>query len=234
LPLTNCKPQKIENDPLVKESWGDSYSLFYNYSTRAQQWLRKDIYDQFSLAEADITAPCSVVHVRRSDVVLHTERSRKYFPMSTYVDHLPAHRKNATIFLLTDDANAIDEAHEFYPELKWKYLNRKRWRGTEGGWENQTPSRSPKLELAIIMATLRLAQRCDTIVHSSSQFAEVLKLVMRWGNPKLQKIEIDKRIRFEDMYSFNNSISHTALNTSLHELRQKRRTAPTSTTGLRR
>jgi hypothetical protein len=231
--LTNCKAQKIENDPLVKQSWANGYNIFYNYTTRAQQWLRKDVYDQFSLVEADITTPCSVVHVRRSDVVLHVKRSRKYFPLSTYVEHLPAHRKNDTIFLLTDDANAIDEAHEFYPELNWKYLNRKRWRGTEGGWENQTPSRSPKLELAIILATLRIAQRCDTIVHSSSQFATVLRRVMRWGNPKLQKIQIDKWIRFEDMYSFNNSISHTALNSSLHELRQQRRKAPASTTRLR-
>lgn len=205
-----------------KQYWSNRYNLLYNYTTRTRQWLRKSIHEQYSLMDANITAPCTVVHVRRSDVVLHVKRSRQYFALSTYVDHVPANRKNETIFLLTDDANAIDEAHEFYPDLKWTYLNRKRWRGTEGGWENQTPSRSPKLEIAIIMATLRLVQRCDTIVHSASEFATTLRRFMNMGQSEVTEIAIDEKIKFEQLYSFNNSVSHTQLNATLHELRQKK------------
>jgi hypothetical protein len=107
-----------------------------------------------TLADNDSDA-CSVIHVRRADVVLHKRDSRKYFPISEYLKRLPNEHKKpgSTILLLMDDANAIEEAHEFYPQINWKYLNRTRHRGTEGGWENQTPSKSPKMEVIVILAT---------------------------------------------------------------------------------
>ena len=73
------------------------------------------------------------MHVRRSDVVLHESSSRRYYPVADYVKQIPEeslHSSNHFIFLLTDDANAIGEAHEFFPDLKWKYFNRTRHRGS--------------------------------------------------------------------------------------------------------
>ena len=74
------------------------------------------------------------------------------------------------IFLLTDGATAIDEAHEFYPDTNWIYFNRTRFRGSAGGWENQIPSNSPKAEVVTLLATLQLVCLCDTIVHGISFF----------------------------------------------------------------
>ena len=189
----------------------------------SQQWLRKAVYEQYKNMDPLDAGPCTVMHVRRSDVVLHTQSARKYFPVSAYVRRLPKNRKNKTIFLLTDDANAIDEAHEFFPDLRWRYLNRTRWRGTEGGWENQTPSRSPKLELVVILATLRLVGRCDALVHSSSSFSKMLERAMRWGQGKnVTTIQIDRGLKDRQKYSLNNTISHNELNETLHGLRGER------------
>lgn len=168
--------------------------------------------------DALVTTPCTVMHVRRSDVVLHTTRARQYFALSDYVKWL---RRNDTIFLLTDDANAIEEAFEFHPNLKWTFLNRTRFRGTEGGWENQTPSRSPKREVVVIMALLRLVQRCDTLIHTSSGFARMLARAMQ---PTLRtRIQIDSHMKREEQYSWNNTVSHHKLNKTLHELREQKK-----------
>ena len=46
---------------------------------------------------------------------------------------LPKERLEEPIFLLTDDSGAIDEAHEFFPDLAWKYFDRPRHNGSSGG-----------------------------------------------------------------------------------------------------
>lgn len=51
------------------------------------------------------------------------------------------------------DANAIDEALEFYPNFRWKYFQRKRARGTSKGWEDHLPSGDPVTEVITILAT---------------------------------------------------------------------------------
>ena len=153
----------------------------YRFMTRKQLWLQRAVFDykQTFKAANNITsnADCTVVHIRRADVVLHAGSTRKYFPVSDYVKQLNKTKlanPNHYIFLLTDDSNAIDEAHEFYPELNWKYLDRPRHKGSSGGWENQTPSRNPALEVIILLATFELAQECSAIVWGASGFADLL------------------------------------------------------------
>ena len=147
-----------------------------DFITRSQQWLRRRVYDYLKEKGPKISGRCSVIHVRRSDVVLHEEVSRKYFPISDYIDRLPPERreKGANVVLLTDDANAVDEALEFFPELHWHYLDRPRHRGTEGGPENQVPSKDPALEVVIIKAILRMVQPCDVIVHGHGRFSNAI------------------------------------------------------------
>ena len=161
--------------------------------------------------------------------MLHTHSARTDFPVSAYVDRLPKNRINETIFLLIDDANAVDVAHEFFKDLMWRYLNRTRWRGTDGGWENQTASRSPKLEFVVILATLRLEGRCDALVHSSRSFARMLERAMRWGQGKnITTIQIDRDLRDRQKYSWNNTISHNELIETLHGPRRERINSSTS------
>ena len=152
----------------------------YMFMTRKMLWFRRAVYDykQTFKVSKNITAnsDCTVVHVRRSDAEMDTQ-GRKYLPVADYVKRMNTTKlsnPNHHIFLLTDDSNAIDEAHEFFPNLNWKYLDRPRHKGSSGGWENHTPSRNPALEAIILVATFELVQECSAIVWGAGNFAEYL------------------------------------------------------------
>lgn len=162
-----------------------------------------------------------MVHVRRSDVVLHDQFSRKYFPVTDYVQLIPAYRKrdpNQTILLLTDDANAIDEAHEFHPELRWKYINRTRYKGASGGWEHQTPSNNPASEVITLLATFDLVKECSLLVHGASKFSEMLWFMMKGANNEASQRRVDAN---KEIYSNNHSASEFELNKRLNAMRQR-------------
>lgn len=163
----------------------------YRFMTRKMLWFRRAVFDYkqaFKKAKhISVNSDCTVFHVRRADVVLHQGQMRRYFPVSDYVKQLnetTLANPNHHILLLTDDSGAIDEAHEFFPNLNWKYLDRPRHKGSSGGFENQTPSRNPALEVIILMATFELAQECSAIVRGASNFGEYLynqvSLVLFW------------------------------------------------------
>ena len=185
------------------------------------QSLRRAVYDfkrKFK-SRYEAETDCSVIHVRRSDVVLHDEWSRKYFPVMDYVQLIPRQRlrnPNHTIFLLTDDANAIDEAHEFHPELRWKYFNRTRYRGTSGGWEHQTPSNNPANEVITLLATFDLVKECSLLVHGQSKFSEMLWFMMAENKDAMQR-RVDQNT---EIYSTNNNASEFELLQRLNAMRR--------------
>lgn len=197
-------------------------TLITKYVTRQQQWLRKTVYD-YNKAKAPKLdgSPCTVMHVRRGDVVLHKRHSRRYFPVSEYIDRLPLERKskNATILLLTDDANAIDEAKEFYPDINWKYYYRERFRGTSGGWENTAPSNSSKTEVIVILSTLQLVRQCDALVRGNSGFARAIEQQMDATGKKIASYEVDAK---SEIRNASHSTSHLRLEERLEELRGRR------------
>jgi hypothetical protein len=124
---------------------------------------------------------CVVIHVRRTDVVLHGVASRKYLAISEYLDALwnQSHYKpsdDPALFLLTDDANAVGEALALHGQHRWMYVDRPRFRGAEGGWENQLPSGNPKFEIVAMMGIFKLVKRCGTtFVFGSSSFSDYIK-----------------------------------------------------------
>jgi hypothetical protein len=85
--------------------------------------------------ESKLTVPCSFVHVRRANFVLHGSQARTYFPISDYVNLLPS--RTDTVLLLTDDANAIAEALEFHPDISCVYFDSKH--GTYIGFGRTRP-----------------------------------------------------------------------------------------------
>lgn len=184
--------------------------------------FRRAVYDfkqQFK-SQYDPETDCSVIHVRRSDVILHDEFARKYFPVTDYVHLIPAYRRKdpkQTVFLLTDDQNAIDEAHEFHPELRWKYINRTRFRGSEGGWEHQTPSNNPAKEVITLLSTFDLVKECSLLVHGSSKFSEMLWHIMSAANDKAKQRRVDSR---KEVFSANHSRSEFELLKWLNAMRQ--------------
>lgn len=167
----------IEESDVV-DDWGWTAYLFM---TRKQLWLRRAVFDckeHFRQSNnIETGADCSVIHVRRADVVLHDESSRRYFHVADYVKMIPQDRLNNInhfILLLTDDLNAIDEANQFFPTLKWKYLDRPRFRGSSGGWENQTPSRNPANEVIFMLTEFELTMGCSVFVHGQSGFSNII------------------------------------------------------------
>lgn len=226
LPLSPCRPQRshIHRDRIMPTKvLRQQFDDLHEYVTRQQHWLRKAVWDfQQTIA---IKQPCAVIHVRRADVVLHETSSRKYYPVSAYVQRLPDYRKQ-NIFLLTDDANAVDEAHEFFPDTSWYYINRTRFRGSEGGWENQTPSRDPKKEVITILGTFQLVQQCDVFVHGKSGFSDDIYRAMS----KHQEVV---RLRVEGFQTESQQV-HNAKNAAsekdLQELLQQQRANNKNTT----
>ena len=232
LPMTRCKPRPEESDetyPNITYEYEQRYMAVYNYVTRPKQWLRREVYRFVHKLEREIVQPCAVMHVRRTDVVLHGDASRKYYPVSAYVDLLPQDRRQ-DIFLLTDDADAIDEAHEFYPNLNWHYINRTRFRGTEGGWENQIPSKNPKQEVVTILGTFRLAKRCDTFVHGTSVFSDEIYRAMSEGGRTVNRILVDA-VDAEGIFSADNSKSVNDLKKTLAKKRKQLHNDPTKPKG---
>ncbi len=182
--MPQCNGTSVERITTSKileevEIWTERGFYAYQFMTRKQLWLRRAVFD-FKRKFRKKYGPesdCSVIHVRRGDIIMHDKHARKYYPISDYVDLIPKEKLNDPhhkIFLLTDDANAVNEAHEFYPKLSWKYIDRPRHSGSSGGWENQTPSLNPSLELIVLMATFELAQDCSTFVHGHSGLSDYI------------------------------------------------------------
>ncbi|CAB9517893.1 expressed unknown protein [Seminavis robusta] len=194
LNLTNCRSTErpsIGRQYFLAGQWqGFQQAWSYlEYVVRPQKWLRREVYEYSKPYEAQLSAPCTVLHVRRGDVVLLDPTPRRYHAIEEYLDK--AHNVTKNILLLTDDANAIGEALNLFPDYNWVYLNRTRYRGTEGGWENHIPSDSPKLEVISLLSELRLARKCSTFIHSKSNLADYIFSEMKAVQTKVKKINLD-------------------------------------------
>ena len=166
LNMTNCapNPQHVQNGFLTRhgEHQHDGKNSFLlDYAWRQQMWLRRRVYEL--TRSVNITTPCTVIHVRRGDVVLSKATSRRYYAISEYINATNNIEKN--ILLLTDDVDAIEEAQVEFPKFNWMFINRTRNRGSEGGWENQLPSQDPTLEVVVLSGHL---QACKTVLFVDS------------------------------------------------------------------
>jgi hypothetical protein len=192
LPLSSCAPRPRQL-PERADYWHGVPGFFnsryyYEYLTRPQQWLRKRVYDY--TATLSLTVPCVTMHVRRGDSVLGGEETsqREYRSIHEYVSPIRNDPKN--ILLLTDDANAIAEAKRQYPAYNWMYFDRRRYRGSEGGWERHLPSDDPALEVVVILSEFRLATQCGTLVHTASNFGQLLYAEMKKVNRTVRRVNL--------------------------------------------
>jgi hypothetical protein len=135
---------------------------------------------------------CTVVHVRRGDVALGNSRStsrRKYRPLSDYLRHV----RTRTVMLLTDDANVLENEAPKFSNFTFVSWNRTRYRGEEGGWEEHLPSRDPVLEMTVLVATLELVRSCRALVHTASNFGQLLYAQM---HPNVRRVNLDSLPRW--------------------------------------
>jgi hypothetical protein len=102
--------------------------------------------------------------------------SRGYHPISAYLDLLPNERRQpgSNVLLLTDDANAIDEAQEFHSGINWHWVNRTRKRGREGALMSHTVEATPKDDVIAILGTLEIAKQCNAVVRGASTFGDLI------------------------------------------------------------
>jgi hypothetical protein len=183
------------------------------YATRSQQWIREKAVT--TAAAVKLQTPCTVIHVRRADVVLHGRWSRRYHAVQEYLDALqttlgglsilqPTFGRN--ILLLTDDSNAVTEALQQHGAgYHWMYLNRYRHKGASGGWENQIPSNDPAGEVAALLASAELMKECDCLVHSKSNLADYYYAVMKEANPGVVRIDLDDGKDHDAIHSASNA-----------------------------
>ncbi|KAG7372698.1 hypothetical protein IV203_018841 [Nitzschia inconspicua] len=185
------------------------YQWIFEYATRPQTWLWRKVYE-YKQSRLNLTTPCMVMHVRRADVIHHSDgNARRYFSIAEYVnaskraniippydDEIPP----PNIFLITDDANAIGEALTEFPTFNWMYIRRKRYKADEGGWEEQTPSRDYVFEMTTLLSILELAPQCSAIVHGQSSFADLVVRSMEShpGGRNLRIARVDDNIPIYD------------------------------------
>lgn len=187
LPLSNC-PRVAVNDTIKQIGFLDRGVVvgpkmfntptrwYLEYVSRPQTWLRHRVY-QF-VKQQNIQAPCTALHVRRGDVITHGSHARRYFSIAEYLSTAGDSMEH-NILLLTDDHNAIGEALHEFPAYNWMYIDRPRYRGSEGGFEHHLPSNDPILEMTVLLGTFHLVRRCTSMVRSSSAFGDYL-----WGEIK--------------------------------------------------
>jgi hypothetical protein len=69
---------------------GEKAMIAYQFMTRKQLWLHRTVYDfkkEFR-SHAGPESDCTVIHVRRGNVILDST-TRRYFPVKSYVDLIP-------------------------------------------------------------------------------------------------------------------------------------------------
>lgn len=239
--IDECTGTSVERITTFKilpdvEIWTERGFYAYQFLTRKQLWLRRAVFDfkrKFRKKHGP-ESDCSVIHVRRGDIIMHEQHARKYYPISDYIDLIPKEKlndPNHKILLLTDDANAVKEAHEFYPNLSWKYIDRPRHSGSSGGWENQTPSLNPSLELIVLMATFELAQDCSTFVHGHSGLSDYIwtHMAANAGEKRVVRFRVDEQ---QQVFDKKNLHSEEELAKLLDEkranMKQKKQHTPTT------
>jgi hypothetical protein len=219
LPLTNCTHTALTSTTTKKPriaynfQWRGfhrplSVAWLLQHATRPRSWLRQRAVAVAESVGLPSNETCTVVHVRRADVVLHGKFSRRYRPIQDYLQAMSSTLTSRNIFLLTDDANAIVEALR-YTNYNWFYIDRPRHKGAAGGWENQIPSHDSVWEVVVLHAAFWLLQtRCNALlVHSKSNLADYLYATMLQSNPSAQRIDLDANERHERVHNLVNARS---------------------------
>lgn len=166
------------------------------YLTRARPGIKARVAARIATVGLP-PGKCAAVHVRRSDTVLNrgwgnlgNEKARplfKYVTMDKYIEQAsPVLQRNGVqeLLLLSDDSAALDEIKEDKAPLrpwqgKWHYIKRKRFKGSEGGWENHFPSKDRSDEMVTLLSLRELVKNCVVWVGSRSSFANFLQLGMK-------------------------------------------------------
>jgi hypothetical protein len=79
------------------------------------------------------------------------------------------------------------------------YIKRPRFRGAEGGFEKQIPSKQPKDDMVALLSLFRLVRQCETLVYSSSNLADLLARTVDYNGGLA--INMDSNKSKEEIYA---------------------------------
>ena len=98
------------------------------------------------------------------------------------------------ILLLMDDHNSIGESNKFHLNHNQMYIDYPCFKPEEGDWEQQTPSNDPSFKVLVLLFTLCSVKYCDLFNYSCSNFASLLKPLMKKSNLRAQFINLDYHV----------------------------------------
>ncbi len=189
--MANLSISDLDSTGMDNENYGVFHrndSLFqwsYHYATRGQSWLRREVAIFLETQGPHFPAEesCSVIHVRRGDVILEADEAyaRGYHAVSEYLDLLPEERRQvgSNIIIFTDDANAVDEARLLHKDFNWHWFNRTRNRGKRMEFGKHIVAATAKDDVVVILATFEVAKRCDAIVTGKGGLSFLLRREVR-------------------------------------------------------
>ncbi|KAI2488818.1 hypothetical protein MHU86_25872 [Fragilaria crotonensis] len=168
-------------------------STHHKLPSKQKQWLRKRVYDIVKPILSNLTTPCSVVDVRRTNVTLHGAEARTFFPIADYVKLLP--NTSNTVLLLTDDVRVIDRALTLAPSIRWVVVDvTLLHRTSAASSKQQTPSVDTSQEVVTILSILKLLRRCSTLFQSQSNFASefgrAMELFVSQGHVEINRAHV--------------------------------------------
>lgn len=162
------------------------------YAFRPRQKLRKKVLE-FANAHVPSTmsTPCSVIHVRRGDIAFG--RGRRYIAVDEYLEAGNI-TKGETVVVLTDDVSTIEEIERYHAaDYNWVYLQRPRFRGSDGGFEGFIPSTDPASEILAILVEIDLAGQCGKLVHAKSGFVVAIQDAMELSGNEFQTVYLQNQ-----------------------------------------
>ena len=133
------------------------------------------------------------MYLRRACRVLNNESSRRYYPVKAYLDKLrEAHPCVKNIVLFTDIKNAVNPANDLHPGFNWMFMEKKRCRGSERGWENQIPSDDAVDEFVSVMSICKLTIKCNIFVCAHNLLADSIMSRMEAKSRPIHPTRIDE------------------------------------------
>lgn len=171
------------------------YRWLMTYFTRQRQETRYRLRQLMKQIAPTPELPCVAFHVRRADAASEPKHPREFYPLSTYIE-MGNVSKRDNIVLLTDDQSTLDEAKFLHPEHNFFYIDRQRFFGVQKV-NNHIPSGDPASEFLNILADIKMAEKCDRIVHGTSNLVEFIVQNMEEVQDRIvSTIQVDKGADF--------------------------------------
>ncbi|CAB9502604.1 expressed unknown protein [Seminavis robusta] len=209
LPLSSCSPVVGRDDVYSKSATNTAsekqrYQWTRQYVTRPRHRLRKQLRQVLKehlhgLSPLSLQNNCTVIHVRRGDVGYPRHPFRRYAAVQEYLD-IGNVTEGSTVVLLTDDETTIHEVQKYHDKnYQWVYLDRPRNNGIQGGMDGHIPSGDEGYEILMIMAEVKLASQCHTLVHGKSGFVATIKDEMDAAGQVYQSVYLDTSVPDEEI-----------------------------------